>query len=535
MVIQSPSEMNTTIRQKPLISTKKQQQHALPVIVIGVSINILLLVYSILRGMSIAENQIGLALAVVMGLFFLTFYFIIIPFTNQHPNLRWIVICLNFSAVLALEFLDPFLPAGYLVLFNLSLLMMLTILYGRWTAYTFVGFGILASIVIRPLSLGEQSDKIFQNLLTFPLLSVLIVETIIRLQDTLMVELRRMQILNQVSRSLSSSLEMHQVLALVSSAIQNALDADTYYVGLLRGQSIHLELFYDDGEFFPSMDVPLEGTLAGRVINSRKSVLIHNLPEDRKKLNINFTLVGKPKVSRSWMGTVLESGGVLLGLVAVASYTKNAFNDGDLELLENIAQQAGLALENAQHHLEVENRSRLDSLTSALNHNAFLARLHEVSLDSETAGNTLSLIMLDIDYFKQYNDSYGHLIGDQVLVQMTQVIQRNIKQNDIVGRWGGEEFAIGLPNTHIQQACLVAERIQRTLENLTIPDRDHKNIKSPTVSQGIASFPDEVDCIEHLIDLADQRLYIAKERGRNQIEAYAQPTLDREPADPTHY
>lgn len=126
--------------------------------------------------------------------------------------------------------------------------------------------------------------------------------------------------------------------------------------------------------------------------------------------------------------------------------------------------------------------------------------------------------MLDIDFFKQYNDRYGHLVGDRILKTLCTAIKHYIKQSDAVGRWGGEEFVISLPGATGEQALQVAERIGQTMATLKIENREQHMIPVPTVSQGIAIFPMEADEIYRLIDLADRRLYIAKERGRNQIE-----------------
>jgi diguanylate cyclase (GGDEF)-like protein len=130
----------------------------------------------------------------------------------------------------------------------------------------------------------------------------------------------------------------------------------------------------------------------------------------------------------------------------------------------------------------------------------------------------LSVIMLDIDFFKQYNDAYGHLAGDEILTKLCDTIRCHIKRADAVGRWGGEEFAISLPNTSGAQAMQVADRIRETMAGMNLQGQNQETIPVPTVSQGIAVFPSEADEIFKLIDLADHRLYIAKERGRNQIE-----------------
>jgi diguanylate cyclase (GGDEF)-like protein len=136
----------------------------------------------------------------------------------------------------------------------------------------------------------------------------------------------------------------------------------------------------------------------------------------------------------------------------------------------------------------------------------------------QSLNQSLSLIMLDIDYFKQYNDNFGHLTGDEVLVSLCDIIRSHIKNTDAVGRWGGEEFAISLPNTDGLQATLVSQRIRETLGSLKINNNEHPTIPTPTVSMGVAVFPLEVNATSKLIDLADKRLYIAKERGRDQIE-----------------
>jgi diguanylate cyclase (GGDEF)-like protein len=126
--------------------------------------------------------------------------------------------------------------------------------------------------------------------------------------------------------------------------------------------------------------------------------------------------------------------------------------------------------------------------------------------------------MLDIDYFKEYNDSFGHLVGDRVLQSLCSAIQHHIKQTDSIGRWGGEEFVISLPGADGRQAFQIAKRISETLGVLRVDDNDQRAVPIPTLSQGIAVFPLEANEIYRLIDIADKRLYIAKERGRNQIE-----------------
>jgi diguanylate cyclase (GGDEF)-like protein len=506
------------VANKALIPVTKQQQIAFPGTVIALLVNLFLILYLIGAGLRLPQSIYSFSTAILTSLYFLLLYQILIPWSAQDDKRRWLVVGLNCLVVAGVQIIEAHLPSGYITLIRLCVLIQTAILFGRFPAYSFIGIVVLVKIITDYVIRTSVPDDAIQSYLVIPMAAILITETMIRLQESLTIELNRLRISNKVARSLASSLEAHQVIALVSSAVQNALDADTYYMGTLNGDSVHLELLYDDGEFFPSMDIPLKDTLAGYVVETGKSLLISDLAEAHKRLNIAYKLVGKPRVSQSWMGVLLESGNNLTGLIAVASYKKNAFDQGDLELLENVAQQAAMALDNAGHHSEVEIRSQLDSLTGALNHNALLVKLDRSSRDTLSKFNSLSLIMLDIDHFKRYNDKYGHLIGDQVLILLTQAIQRCIKKADILGRWGGEEFVVGLPNTDTNQAYAIAERIRVSLGNLNITDRDNKRIAPPTISQGIATMPFEAEDIEQLIDLADQRLYIAKERGRNQIE-----------------
>jgi diguanylate cyclase (GGDEF)-like protein len=244
------------------------------------------------------------------------------------------------------------------------------------------------------------------------------------------------------------------------------------------------------------------------------------LPDLRNDVDlegIRIFLMGKDKTSLSWVGVPLKTENIT-GILALGSYQPNAFDRADLELLSNLAQHVTLALDNTIRHAQVEEQARLDSLTGAYNHGYFLKRLAEQAEESAAANTPLSLIMMDIDYFKQYNDTYGHLVGDQILQSLCVAIQQHIKHKDSVGRWGGEEFAISLPGANGKQATDVARRISDTMAKLRVEDRYGQPVPVPTVSQGIAVFPSEADEIYRLIDLADRRLYIAKERGRNQVE-----------------
>ncbi|MDP3046118.1 MAG: diguanylate cyclase [Chloroflexota bacterium] len=204
-------------------------------------------------------------------------------------------------------------------------------------------------------------------------------------------------------------------------------------------------------------------------------------------------------------------------MITVAHASPGAFRESHLRLLTAIAQQVAVAVSNARLHERVREQSLLDSLTQVCNHGELIRRLDAALDHAARSGAPASYIMLDIDHFKEYNDRYGHVTGDSVLKAIVQVIRANIKKADTVGRWGGEEFGIVLPNTDIYQARVVADRIRHTLADTPIQDEKGRTTMKPTVSQGISSFPQFASTTEDLIDQADSALYCAKAKGRDQI------------------
>jgi diguanylate cyclase (GGDEF)-like protein len=401
-----------------------------------------------------------------------------------------------------------------------SLLLILTvtsvaIISGRGPTYLLTCLSGIAYIFFHG---GHISGLLDWSVHLFPILaSFVTAETILRLRQATEGHIRSLEAINLFSQQINSSLETEQVLTLLNAALQKALAADSYYVGLVDNGSIRLDLFYDDGDYYTDVKIPLEDTFGGWVIKNQNTLF---LPDTRKRNEIvadNKSIVGKNKAILSWAGVPMRTAHIN-GLLAVGSYKANAFSHTDMELLANMAQHATLALDNTVHHKQVEKQSRLDSLTGTYNHGYFLKALQEHIDDTGIGNQVISLIMLDIDHFKRYNDSFGHQVGDLVLMELCETIRQNIKKGDFVGRWGGEEFAIALPGAKGEEAHQVAKRIQNTMQDLVISHPKHEKIPAPTVSQGISVFPDETDELDRFIFLADQRLYKAKERGRNQIE-----------------
>jgi diguanylate cyclase (GGDEF)-like protein len=264
----------------------------------------------------------------------------------------------------------------------------------------------------------------------------------------------------------------------------------------------------------------LRDNLTGWVVREGKPLLIRSLSREYDSLPVKPEIVGQDKLSESWLGVPMIADDRVIGVLVVASYAENAYTDEDASLLGTVASQAALALENARNFAEVQEQSRRDSLTGVLNHGYFITRLVDEIEKAQVAVKPVTLIMLDIDHFKIYNDTYGHILGDEVLRLTAQAIQNNIKSTDLVGRWGGEEFSVALPDTDIQQAQQVADRIRKTLAGLALHTSQGAELPKPTVSQGIAAFPEHAANARRLVDLADHMLYGAKRGGRDQVQVF---------------
>lgn len=389
---------------------------------------------------------------------------------------------------------------------------------GRFHSYLTMTLTLVVSSLLASSTINNLEN--FFEWSTPYIVGIVVVEAIVRIKDTTQQEIDRLETINNISRQIMLSLETDETLSILNATMQEALEADTYFVGVVKGDQIHLGLLYDDGEYFNHIDIPLEGTLSGWVIQNEKELFLPDLRKSIQMEGVSNFLIGKQKSSLSWMGVPLKASNVR-GVIALGSYRPNVFDNGDMELLSNLAQHVSLALDNTIRHAQVEEQTRLDSLTGVFNHGYFLKKLAEQAQEATDHHTQLSVIMLDIDHFKQYNDTYGHLVGDRILKALCSAIKSHIKAIDAVGRWGGEEFVISLPGASGADALRVAERIRQTMASLQVEGRDQKTMPVPTVSQGIAVYPQEADEIYRLVDLADHRLYIAKERGRNQVEPSA--------------
>ena len=213
----------------------------------------------------------------------------------------------------------------------------------------------------------------------------------------------------------------------------------------------------------------------------------------------------------------------LLGAV-VAYNPFDKLNENEINYLDEISKQASITIERASEYMKILKDATLDALTGLNNRHQFALRLREETASAKRQNTPLCCIMTDIDFFKKVNDTYGHAVGDCVLKNVARTIKKELRENDIPSRYGGEEFAILLPYTTLEEAQLVAQRLRSAIEKkkINIEEYNIEGVKqlSVTISIGVSQYDKKMKEPQQLYQNADKALYSAKENGRNRVVVY---------------
>jgi diguanylate cyclase (GGDEF)-like protein len=198
------------------------------------------------------------------------------------------------------------------------------------------------------------------------------------------------------------------------------------------------------------------------------------------------------------------------------------YTQTDLEMLTLITNIVAVAIANARLYQKLKDISITDELTAIYNYRYFRIRLKDEVFRSQRTGRPITLVILDVDHFKNYNDSLGHPAGDQVLKQIARILKMCARDSDVVARYGGEEFCVILPEVDIQGSRAFCERLRQNVEDYPFFNEEIQPYKKLTISLGAATYPHDAKMINELLVRADNALYRAKNSGRNQFHVYSE-------------
>ncbi|MCD1257940.1 diguanylate cyclase [Paenibacillus athensensis] len=316
--------------------------------------------------------------------------------------------------------------------------------------------------------------------------------------------INELRLINEITKRLNQSLRLNEIFEFASSELLNIFGAD--FSCILQTDKQREKLIVQASNL-PSMfqeNFTLDEGFSGVVYATKEPVIISDYSMNTK---IKSKLMEVTQ-SRSLIGSPILVNGEVEGVILVVHSKPNFFSYENYKLLQVLSGHIGLAMTNASLHAEVRRMVITDNLTG-LYVRHYLDEQANLMQKKDFCG---SLIVVDIDYFKRVNDTYGHQVGDKILIQVSGIIKSSIRDTDIAARWGGEELAVYLPQVAKEQTVRIAERIRLRVMQETNPQ--------VTVSCGVSDWNWEEDkiSVESLFYKADMALYEAKNSGRNQIK-----------------
>ena len=327
-------------------------------------------------------------------------------------------------------------------------------------------------------------------------------------------ELRRskqLNFLNNISKMAISSEDAEQMLADIVAEIQKTFQFDHIGIGILDYVTKEIEIKAEAGATAQARGkrIPLGTGIVGRVARTNERLLVHNAGDGH--------LVGVLPDSRSVLCIPITYGESLLGVLNVESREENAFSTQDVLIMSTLADLLATALHNTFVFQKLQQQSITDGLTGIKTRRFFWEALTSEWKRASRSGRPFSVVLIDLDKFKEVNDSFGHLEGDLVLARVGRLLEQRCRQSNVVARYGGDEFVILMPETSVDQAHSLAERLRLWLAQDAMLAEHHIS-----GSFGVASFPAHGFSAEDIIRVADAGMYAAKHNGGDRVSMVAE-------------
>ncbi len=326
-----------------------------------------------------------------------------------------------------------------------------------------------------------------------------------------------------LSQALSATLNLDELFRLALHLIGRSLHVNAYSMMLLDERRERLVVRAAFG--LPEVEgepptLRLGEGISGLVAQTGQAMLVPDIRKEPRCLEQRWFRLPYG----SFICVPLRIKGTqVVGVLNAQKPDPHGFTASDLDLFQSVATTVAVALENAQLFQRTKELSSRDALTGLFNRRHFQETLEKEVQRSARYQRAFSLLMVDLDDFKQYNDTHGHLQGDEVLKSLAALLQRTTRRADIVARFGGEEFVVLLPEINKARAAAVAEKIRAAVAEHPFPGRETQPDGRITVTIGVASCPADARDALVLVDLADRAMYLGKEQGGDRVEASPEP------------
>ncbi len=322
--------------------------------------------------------------------------------------------------------------------------------------------------------------------------------------------------ITEIHQSIGANLELQKIAEILVKKLTKIMNCDGCAIILKENHTIKVIAGFGFDENPPKLTPDPDSPIIKDIIENKRSLFIQN--RESTQADGCLPVTGDIK---SLICTPVIVRGEVKGIIHIDSKKPNAFTKKDVEFVEILSSQISIAFERALLFKKTKDLSIIDPLTSCYNRRKLMEDLeHEINR-CKRYGRRFSILMIDIDWFKNYNDFHGHLKGDELLKIISSLLIRNVRGADSVYRYGGEEFLILLPELGKRDAFIVGEKLRKIIENWTFEgeSRSQPN-KSITISVGVATFPDDGITKEGLLQVCDSALYRAKDTGKNRVIAF---------------
>lgn len=332
----------------------------------------------------------------------------------------------------------------------------------------------------------------------------------------------------EISKKLSEALKPEEVIDTLIQSVMKTFENNrvvicAYNPATAKGSI--WRIMGDPGKLAEGMefDIHSDRSLYGSVFRNRRAMVTQGFRLEERYVRFEREEPAEERPQDILIAPIHDDRQAVWAVVGIESNRAGAYSQSELQLLKTIMANVTTALTKARMYTEMEKLATIDGLTQIANHRKF-QDIMTTELERSTRYNTpMTLLLMDIDHFKKFNDTYGHPVGDLVLQMVAKALQGSIRNTDYCARYGGEEFVVVLIQADEAQSRILAERIRKAVESLQIQNED--KILRVTVSIGSATFPFDGTTKQDLIDNSDKAMYYSKQSGRNRVSFFSQVRL----------